>query len=159
GRGVFVNDQEHVVIGVMPPAFEYPIPSRAWVPLVLTDKDATDRTSRYLQVIGRMKPNVSTDDAQAETTVLMRRIAEQNGNTNQDRTARVISLVKDLRGDISAWFNGMCFALSLFVLGLCCVNITTIQLARGWARQKELTLRAAIGASRWKIMRQLLTES
>ncbi len=159
GRGIFVNDQEHIVIGVTPPAFEYPIPSRAWVPLVLTDADRTDRSNRYVQVIGRMKPNVSTDDAQAETTVLMRRIAEQNANTNQERSARVISLVRELRGDISGWFNGMCLALSLFVLGLCCVNITTIQLARGWARQKELTLRAALGASRWKIMRQLLTES
>jgi putative ABC transport system permease protein len=159
GRGIFVNDQEHVVIGVMPPAFEYPIPCRAWVPLTFTDKDATDRTGRYLQVIGRMKPGVSTDDAQAETTNLMRRIAERNPNTNQERSARIISLVLDVRSDIGVWFNGMCFALSLFVLGLCCVNITTIQLARGWARQKELTLRAAIGASRWKIMRQLLTES
>ncbi len=159
GRGIFVNDQEHIVIGVTPPAFEYPIPCRAWVPLTFTDKDATDRTNRYLQVVGRMKPNVSTDDAQAETTVLMRRIAEQNANTNQERSARVISLVLDVRSDIGVWFNGMCMALSLFVLGLCCVNITTIQLARGWARQKELTLRAAIGASRWKIMRQLLTES
>jgi putative ABC transport system permease protein len=143
----------------MPKAFEYPIPSRAWIPLTFTDKDATDRTGRYLQVIGRMKPGVTTADAQAETTVLMRRIAERNPNTNQERSARIISLVLDVRSDIGVWFNGMCFALSLFVLGLCCVNITTIQLARGWARQKELTLRAAIGASRWKIMRQLLTES
>src|ERR1044071_7725399 len=159
GRGIFVNDQEYVVIGVKAPEFEYPIPCRAWIPLVVTEKDATDRTSRYVQVVGRMKPNVSTDDAQAETTNLMRRIAEGNPNTNQERSARVISVVRDIRGDISGWFNGMCFALSLFVLALCCVNITTIQLARGWARQKELTLRAAIGAGRWQLMRQLLTES
>lgn len=159
GRGIFVNDQEHVVIGVMPPNFEYPVPCRAWVPLTFTDKDATDRTGHYVQVVGRMKPGVSAGDAQTETVNLMRRIAERNPNTNQERSARVISLIQDVRSDIGVWFNGMCMALSLFVLGLCCVNITTIQLARGWARQKELTLRAAIGGSRWKIMRQLLTES
>ncbi|HEV8204462.1 MAG TPA: ABC transporter permease, partial [Pyrinomonadaceae bacterium] len=159
GRGIFVNDKEHVVIGVMPPDFDYPITTRAWIPLALDDQDANNRSERYVTVIGRMKPNVSTDDAQSETNILMKRIEERNPNTNQGRTARVVSLPRQVRGDISGWFSGMCFALSLFVLGLCCVNIMTIQLARGWARQKELSLRAAVGASRWTIIRQLLTES
>jgi putative ABC transport system permease protein len=159
GRGIYVNDKEHVVIGVMPPDFDYPITTRAWIPLALTDKDVANRSDRYISVIGRLKPNVSPEDAQSEATILMKRIEEHYPNTNQNRTARVVSLPRQVRGDISGWFSGMCFALSLFVLGLCCVNITTIQLARGWARQKELTLRAAVGARRWTIIRQLLTES
>lgn len=159
GRGIFVNDKEHIVIGVMPPNFDYPITTRAWTPLALDEKDITNRSDRYVAVIGRLKPNVTTEDAQAETTILMKRIEERYPTTNQGRTARVVSLPRQVRGDISGWFSGMCFLLSLFVLGLCCVNIMTIQLARGWARQKELTLRAAVGASRWIIVRQLLTES
>ena len=159
GRGIFVNDKEHVVIGVMPAGFDYPITTRGWIPLALTDKDVNNRTERYITVIGRLKPNVSTNDAQSETDILMRRIEERNPNTNQARTARVISLPRQVRGDITTWFGAMCLALSLFVLALCCVNITTIQLARGWARQKELTLRAAVGARRWTIVKQLLTES
>ena len=159
GRGIFVNDKEHVVIGVMPPDFDYPITTRAWVPLALGDQDLTNRSERYVSIIGRLKPNVSTDDAQGETNILMRRIEEKYPTTNQGRTARVVSLPRQVRGDISGWFSGMCFTLSLFVLGLCCVNIMTIQLARGWARQKELSLRAAVGASRWTLIRQLLTES
>src|SRR6185369_13153571 len=144
---VFLPDEEQPGHegGVMPPDFDYPITTRAWIPLALDDQDAANRSERYVTVIGRMKPNVSTDDAQSETNILMKRIEERNPNTNQGRTARVVSLPRQVRGDISGWFSGMCFALSLFVLGLCCVNIMTIQLARGWARQKELSLRAAVG--------------
>jgi putative ABC transport system permease protein len=159
GRGIFVNDKEHIVIGVMPPDFDYPITVRGWVPLSLTDKDVANRTDRYVAVIGKLKGNVSAADAQAEADVLMSRIEQRNPETNLARRARVVSLPLQVRGDFSGWFSAMCFAMSLFVLVLCCVNITTIQLARGWARQKELTLRAAVGASRWTIMRQLLTES
>jgi putative ABC transport system permease protein len=159
GRGIFVDDREYIVIGVMPKNFDYPITTRGWIPLALTDKDAMNRTDRYITVMGKLKPNVSGADAQAEADMLMGRIEERNPQTNQARRARVVSLPLQVRGDFSGWFSAMCFAMSLFVLLLCCVNITTIQLARGWARQKELTLRAAVGASRWIIMRQLLTES
>jgi putative ABC transport system permease protein len=159
GRGIFVDDREYIVIGVMPKNFDYPITTRGWIPLALTDKDAMNRTDRYITVMGKLKPNVSGADAQAEADMLMGRIEERNPQTNQARRARVVSLPLQVRGDFSGWFSAMCFAMSLFVLLLCCVNITTIQLARGWARQKELTLRAAVGANRWIIMRQLLTES
>ena len=159
GRALLINDRERVVVGVMPAKFDYPITVRGWVPLTLNEKDATNRTDRYITVIGKLKDNVSAGDAQAEADVLMGRIEQRNPQTNLARRARVVSLAQQVRGDFSGWFSAMCFAMSLFVLTLCCVNISTIQLARGWARQKELTLRAAIGASRWTIMRQLLTES
>lgn len=159
GRAIIVNDKERTVIGVMPRGFDYPIAVRGWVPLTLGEKDITNRMDRYLTVIGKLKDNLSAADAQAETDILMSRIEQGNPQTNLARRARVVSLSQQVRGDFSGWFSAMCFAMSLFVLTLCCVNITTIQLARGWARQKELTLRAAVGASRWTIMRQLLTES
>ena len=159
GRAILVNDKERIVVGVMPPDFDYPITVRGWVPLSLNEKDVANRTDRYLTVIGKLKDNVTAADAQAEADVLMGRIEQGNLQTNLARRARVVSLPDQVRGDFSGWFSAMCFAMSLFVLTLCCVNITTIQLARGWARQKELTLRAAVGASRRTIMRQLLTES
>ena len=159
GHTILVNDKEHTVVGVMPAGFDYPITVRGWVPLTLNERDVVGRTDRYFTVIGRLKDGVNAADAQAEADILMGRIEQGNPETNLSRRVRVVSLAQQTRGDYSGWFSAMCFAMSIFVLTLCCVNITTIQLARGWARQKELTLRAAVGASRWIIMRQLLTES
>jgi predicted permease len=159
GRRIRVNDKEHTVVGVMPANFDYPVTVRGWVPLSLTDKDVINRTDRYVVAFGKLKDGVSAADAQAEANILMTRIEQSNPQSNLARRARIMSLADQVRGDFSGWFSAMCLAMSFLGLALCCVNITTIQLARGWARQKELTLRAAVGASRWTIMRQLLTES
>lgn len=159
GKGVLVNGKEHTVVGVMPADYDYPLASSAWAPLALTDQDTTKRTDRYLTVIGRLKPDANVAQAQADTDILMKRIEEQHPQTNLGRRARVVPLKVHVRGDFASGFNAMVLALSFLVLGICCVNIATLQLARAWVRQKEFSLRAALGASRWKIMRQLLTES
>src|SRR4030095_12205786 len=90
GRPILVNDKERVVVGVMPSGFDYPITVRGWVPLTIDEKDAVNRTDRYITVIGKLKDGVNATDAQAEADMLMGRIEQANPQTNLARRARVV---------------------------------------------------------------------
>ena len=141
----------------MPRGFRFPEVSELWVPLALTTKMFT-RTDHGLQSIARLKDGVSLPQAQAEMNNIAARIEQQNPVTNEGLGVKVMSLHEHLSGD---YREALLILLGVVgcVLLVACVNVANLMLARATARQKEFALRAALGASRWRIMRQLLVES
>jgi putative ABC transport system permease protein len=157
GQKIIISNRPRTVIGVMPQGFRFPEVSELWVPLALTTKIFT-RTDHGLNAIARLKDGVSFSEAQAEMHTIAARIEQQNPVTNEGLGVKVISLHENLTGD---YRQGLLILLGVvgFVLLVACVNVANLMLARGTARQKEFALRAALGAGRWRIVRQLLIES
>jgi putative ABC transport system permease protein len=158
GKGLHLNGQEFTVIGIMPADFEYPVGGEAWAPLDLGATENADRAAHYLQVIGRLKPGTTMAQAQADLETIAAHLAQQYPQTNAGHGVRVVSLVEDLTTG-SRQFLLVLMGAAVFVLLLACANVANLQLARATARQKELAVRLALGASRWQITRQLLLES
>jgi len=157
GKQVVVSSRTRTVIGVMPRDFRFPEVSELWVPLAFTTKIYT-RNDHGLEAIGRLKDGVSVTQAQSEMHAIAARIEEQNPVTNAGLDVRVTSLHENLSGD---YRTALLILLGVVgcVLLVACVNVANLMLARASARQKEFALRAALGASRWQIVRQLLFES
>jgi putative ABC transport system permease protein len=154
------------VIGVMPPTFAYPVGApRAtdiWIPYVVPpDQRVRDpsKFTRYLQVIARLKPGVSVAQAQAQMDQVGSAIEQANPVWNKDSRVGVRPLVDHIVGArIRSWMLMLLGAVGVVLL-IACANIANLLLARGSARERELGIRAALGASRWRLVRQLMTES
>ena len=157
GKKITISNRARTVIGVMPRGFRFPEISELWVPLALTTKEFT-RTDHGLNAIARLKDGVSFSETQAEMDNIAARIEQQNPVTNEGLGVKVTSLHENLSGD---YREALLILLGVvgFVLLVACVNVANLMLARATARQKEFALRAALGAGRWRIMRQLLVES
>ncbi len=158
GSRVRLNGQEFTIIGVMPPDFEYPMGIEVWGPLDLSAAQQANRTDHYLRVLGRLRPEVSIAQAQSDLQAIAGRLAQQFPATNTDHSVRVVSLVNELLSG-SRQYMLVLMGAAAFVLLLACANVANLQLARGSARQKEIAVRIALGASRSRIARQLLLES
>lgn len=158
GSHVRLNGQEFTVVGVMPSDFEYPMGIEVWGPLDLSAGQQANRTDHYLRVIGRLKPGVSISQAQADLQAISARLAQQFPATNADHSVRVVKLINELLSG-SRQYMLVLMGAAVFVLLLACANVANLQLARGSARQKEIAVRLALGASRGRIARQLLLES
>ena len=157
GRTLLLDSQKITVIGIMPADFDFPVGADAWAPLDLSAA-AADRSNHYLRVIGRLRPGVSQAQAQAELETIAAGLAAQYPATNAGHCTRVVGLVADLL-EGSQQFLLVLSGAAAFVLLLACANVANLQLARTLARQKEIATRLALGANRWKIIRQLLIES
>ncbi len=157
GRKIMISNRPRTVVGVMPPGFRFPDVAELWAPVALTTRIFT-RTDHGLSSIARLKDGVTLQEAQAEMTNIAARIEQQNPITNEGLGVKVMSLHDTLTGD---YREGLLILLGVVgcVLLVACVNVANLMLARATARQKEFALRAALGASRWRIMRQLLVES
>jgi putative ABC transport system permease protein len=147
-----------VVIGVMPEEFNWPLASELWAPLAFTPDERTERSQQQLQVIGKLRPGVSHAQASAEMDGIARQLESQYPRTNEERRVLVTSL-RDLMKTESDHFLKVLLCAALFVLLLACTNVGSLQIARAMSRQKEIGLRSALGASYFRIFRQLLTES
>lgn len=159
GRGVQLEGHQYTVVGVMPPRFDYPMfwahGVQLWAPLALGTR-ATDRGGQSLRVLARLRPDVSVASARAELAGITSRLEQIYPGTNRNVT---ISPLRDLVvGDVRPALLVLLGAVA-FVLLLACANVAHMLLARGAAREREVTIRAALGASRVRILRQLLTES
>ena len=157
GRTVRVNAIPHVIIGVMPSSFEVSAtPVDLWTPIAFTTEDETSVETGYLDVIARLRSEVSANQAQADLSAVTRRIDE--GRSMRERSARIVAYEADLVGAYRGRLFILLGAVGLVLL-IACVNVANLLLARGAARGKEIAIRAALGAGRARVVRQLLAES
>ncbi|HUR60336.1 MAG TPA: ABC transporter permease, partial [Opitutaceae bacterium] len=161
GRTVRIDGEPVTIIGVMPAGFNDPLlwgEIAAWRPLALPDVATADRENTYLGVVARLKPGVVLDSAQAAMTALSGHLAQSHPATNLNLGLRLAALgsLQDTTGRAITWLVA---GLSSFVLLIACANLANLQFARNAARGREHAIRAALGASRARLIRLVLTES
>lgn len=165
GKPITLDGTNYTVIGIAPPGFQYPDKTELWlpplrlVPELYPGQDVTQtRRMGYLAAVALLKPGVSLQQAASEMETITARLRQQYPDTNNIRFNRVVSLHEHLVGDTNKLLWLLLGAVT-FVLLIGCANVANLLLASGAARQKEMAIRAALGASRWRVMRQLFTES
>lgn len=157
-KTIMLNGVARTVVGVMPPRFNYPKGAELWAPITITPELARSRQSHSYWIIGRLKPYVALQQAQTDLTSIAARLEKEYPESNTGWGVVVYPIVQDTVRLYSTALWVMLSAVGLVLL-IACVNVANLMLARGLDRQKELSLRAALGASRWRIIRQLLVES
>ena len=157
GNNVKLGGRDTTVVGIMPVGFDFPARSELWVPFPL-DPVAERRDNRYLNVITRLKPGVPMVQAQAQMDAINQRLAQSYVETNTGWSVQLTGLQERMVGAMRTSLLVLLGAVA-FVLLIACANVANLLLARATVRQKEIAVRAALGASRFRIVRQLLTES
>jgi putative ABC transport system permease protein len=159
GRQITLNERQYDVIGVMPAAFDYTAQSEElWIPIAFTPERKTMHDEHYLRIFGRLRPEASREQALAELKGNATRLRTAFPRENAELDFTVVPALEDLAGDYPGRLFTLLGAVG-FVLLIACGNVANLLLARGAARSGELAMRAALGAGRARIVRQLLTES
>jgi putative ABC transport system permease protein len=159
GRTILLDDTPHRIVGVMPAGFAFPDPDdRLWVPIALTPQQLANHDSHFLRVVARLEPRATLAKAQAELDGIAAGLTKQFPQSNTGVDVRIMSLRDQTVGDVRTPLL-LLLGLVAFVLLMVCANIGSLLLARASSREREFAVRAALGAGRGRVLRQLLTES
>jgi len=164
GQSLNLDGRSYSIAGVMPPGFDLPGAAEIWTPFQVNidSLSLTERTVRRGDIIARLRPGVDLKQADTELKAIARQLEQEYPEFQRGWTVRLVSLRQYLLGDLEGHVHKALLVLMAgvgFLLLICCANVANLQLARGIARERELALRRALGAGRWRLVRQLLTES
>jgi len=159
GKTVQLNGATYDIVGVMGKEFDFPLAVQIWRPLALQPAEETLRTEHYIVPITRLKPDVSLAEAAAEIRTIEARLQREFPQSETGWSVKVWPVGVWVAGDLSIQYSKLLIGAVLFVLLVACANVANLLFARGAGRQKEIAVRQALGASKLRILRQLLTES
>jgi putative ABC transport system permease protein len=164
GQTLNLDGRSYSILGVMPPGFDLPDAAEIWTPLQvrIDTLPLTERAAPSNDIVARLKPGVGLTQADTELKAIAHQLEQEYPDFRRGWSVKVVSLRQELLGDVEGHVRKALFALMAgvgFLLLISCANVANLQLARGISRERELALRRALGAGRWRLVRQLLTES
>jgi putative ABC transport system permease protein len=159
GKNVKIDGKSYAVVGVMRKGFDFPMPAEAWLPLYIENSERERRDHRWIWVLGRLKPGASFAQASAEMAGIKQREAEAYPDTDKGWELHPMLLPRFMTGTLTRQYTLLLLGAVGFVLLIACADVANVQFARMAGRHNEFAVRSALGGTRWRVVRQLLTES